>query len=127
MEEETTIDYFVAVRSKGGMDNSLFQYYIRNIVLPLYPNISNESLTINGKVIKGPVIFKTDNRPGRMKEDITHINVLEKMNNIGLKLILSLPNATSVHAELDQCFDYTKEIVDHDQRIIFQKKYRTRS
>ena len=104
MEEETTIGSFVTVRSKGGMDDSLFRYYIRNVVLPLYPNISNECLIVDGKVIKGPVIFKTDSGPGRMKEDITHINFLEEMNNIGLKIILSLPNATSVHAELDQFF-----------------------
>ena len=86
------------------MDDSLFQYYIRNIVLPLYPNISNKCLIVDGKVIKGPVILKTDSGPGRMKEDITHINFLEEMNNIGLKVILSLPNATSVHADLDQFF-----------------------
>ena len=69
------------------MDDSLFRYYIRNVILPLYSNISNECEIVDGKVIKGPVIFKVDRDPGRFKEDITHINFLEEMNNIGLKII----------------------------------------
>ena len=119
MEEETTIDSFVTVRSKGEIDDSLFQYYIRNIVLPLYPNISNKCLIVDGKIIKGPVIFKTDSGPGRIKEDITHVNFLEEMNNIGLKI---MPMLNWINF-----LDRAKEIVDHEQWITFQRNYRTRS
>ena len=86
------------------MDDTLFRDYIRKVIIPLYPTISNECIIKDGKVIKGPVIFKTDSGPGRFKDNIEHVEFLEEMNNIGLKIILSLPNATSVHAELDQFF-----------------------
>ena len=42
------------------MDASLFHMYIRDIILPLYPNISKECIIENDKVIKGPVFLKTD-------------------------------------------------------------------
>ena len=57
-----------------------------------------------GKLLKVQLFFKTDSGPGRFKDNIEHVEFLEEMNNIGLKIILSLPNATSVHAELDQFF-----------------------
>ena len=52
------------------MDASLFRMYIRDVILPLYPNISKNYVMENGKVIKGPVFLKTDSSPGRFKEDI---------------------------------------------------------
>ena len=86
------------------MDASIFRLYIRDIILPLYPNISKDCIMENGKVIQGLVFLKTDSGPGRFKEDMEHILFLEHMNSIGLNIILSLPNGTSVHAELDQFF-----------------------
>ena len=86
------------------MDDSLFRYYVRNVIIPLYPNVSDECKIIDGIVIKGPVILKIDSGPGRFKDDIVHVTFFEEMNNIGFKIILSLNNATSEHAELDQFF-----------------------
>ena len=103
-ETFVTENSFTCVRSKGGMDATLFRDYIRLVILPLYPNISNETIIENGKIISGPVILKTDSGPGRFKECEEHINFLEEMDRLGLKIILSLPNGTSVHAELDQFF-----------------------
>ena len=40
----------------------------------------------------------------RFKNDIEHVEFFQEMNNLGLKIILSLPSATSVHAEFDQSF-----------------------
>ena len=103
-EEKVSVDSFISVCSKGSMNGSLFRHFIRNVILPLYPNISNECVLVDGKVIKGPVIFKIDSGPGRFKDDIVHVTFFEEMNNIGFKIILSLNNATSEHAELDQFF-----------------------
>ena len=71
------------MRSKGEMDASLFQLYIRDIILPLYPNISKECVMENGKVIQGPVFLKTDSGPSRFKEDIKHVLFLDHMDSIG--------------------------------------------
>ena len=84
------------------MDASLFRMNVRDIVLPLYPNISKECIIENSKVIQGPVFLKVDSGPGRFKEDMALIFFLENMNSIGLNIILSLPNLTSVHTELNQ-------------------------
>ena len=81
------------------MYGTLFRECIRIIIVPLYPNISNKCIIKVEKVIKGPVIFKTDSRPGKFEDDIVHVDFLEEMNNIGLKIILSLPNIASVHVE----------------------------
>ena len=90
------------------MDATLFWMYIRDVILPLYPNISKNCVMENGKVIKGPVFLKTDSGPGRFKEDMEHILFLEHMHDIGLNIILSLPNGTNVHVELDQFFSTNK-------------------
>ena len=82
------------------MGDSLFQSYIRNIILPLYLIISNECVIKDSKVMKRPMIFKNDSGPRRSKEDLDHVHFLEEMNNIGLKIIFSVSNTTSVHTEL---------------------------
>ena len=89
---------------ESGMDDTLFRDYIWNAIVPLYQNIANKYVIKDANFVKGPVIFKTDSLPGRFKDNIVHIEFLEETSNIGLKIILSLPNATSVHAELDQFF-----------------------
>ena len=99
-----TKNSFTRVKAKDGMDASLFWNYIRQVILPLCPNISNETILENGNIRSGPVILKTDSGPGRFKECKEHINFLEVINNLGLNIILSLPTGTSVHAELDQLF-----------------------
>ena len=86
------------------MDDTRFRDYIRNAIIPLYSNISNECIIKDGKASKGPGYFNTDSGPRRFKDDIEPVEFLENMNNLGLKIILSLPNATCVHAELDQFF-----------------------
>lgn len=62
------------------MDASLFRMNVRDIILPLYPNISKEYIIENGKVIQGQVFLKTNIGPGRFKEDMVHIFFLEHMN-----------------------------------------------
>ena len=68
------------------MDASLFRMYIRDIILPLYPNISKECIIENGKVITGPVFLKTGSSSGRFKEDMEYIFFLKHMNSIGLNI-----------------------------------------
>ena len=97
------------VSSKGGMTDGIFRRYIEDLILPLYPNISPDiERDTDGKIIKGPVILKTDSGPGRFREDLEHIDFLDKCRKLGFIILLSLPNATSVSAELDQFFGVYK-------------------
>ena len=89
-EEELTKHAYFSVRFKGGMDASLFCMYIRDVILPLYPNISQQCVMENGKVIQGPVFLKNDTDPDRFKEDMEYILFLEHMNTIGFNIILSI-------------------------------------
>ena len=92
------------------MDHTLFRQYIRHIILPLYPNISRLLIRDpeSKKILSGPVLFKTDSGPGRFSQDGEHVKFLDEMRNIGLDILLSLPNGTSVCAELDQFFQVYK-------------------
>ena len=58
LEEEVTQNSYVAVRSKSEMDDTLFRDNIRNVIILLYPTISNEYIIKDGKIIQGPVILK---------------------------------------------------------------------
>ena len=58
--------------------------------------------------MKRPMIFKNDSGPRRSKEDLDHVHFLEEMNNIGLKIIFSVSNTTSVHTELHQFVGHFK-------------------
>ena len=48
------------------------------------------------------------------------------MNNIGFKIILSLPNATIVHTDLDQLRICKKDGVDIEHYIIFPRNQKPR-
>ena len=124
--EEIAQTSYVAVHSKVGMDDTLFRDYIRNLIVPLYQNISNECLIKDGKVVKGLVIFKTDSGPGKFKYDIVHAAFLEEISNTGLKIILSLPNTTRLHVELDQFLVLSKNIADHTHLILCLINYKPR-
>ena len=85
------------------MDASLFRMYIRDVILPLYPNISKHCIMENGTVIQDPVCWKLIVVQVDSKKT-WNIFFLEHTHSIGLNIILSLPNWTHVHAELDQFF-----------------------
>ena len=48
-----------AVRGKGGMDKPLFQYYVYNVIVTLYPNVGPKvKRSPCGKLIEAPVLIK---------------------------------------------------------------------
>ena len=52
---------FVAVRASGSMDEKLFQEYVQNVILPLYPNISPEVVRDDGGcLLSGTVWINCD-------------------------------------------------------------------
>jgi len=59
---------------------------------------------MTGKMLKGPLIVKTDSGPGRLSSEAESIDFREEMANLGVYILLSLPNGIECQAELDQMF-----------------------
>jgi len=104
---------FFAVCSKGSMEDSLFNDYIERVVLPLYTNISKTtSFNSSGTLLSGPVFLKVDSGPGRMVASLESISKRAEFLEMGLILLMGLPNATSVHQEMDVLFEPFKSATD---------------
>ena len=102
----------VAVRSKGSMDTGLWEQLCRDLYLPCYEGkIAPEPLRdpVTHKLLKGPLIIKTDAGPGRLSREAQSITFREEMANKGVFILLSLPNGTACTAELDQMFTQFKD------------------
>ena len=58
-----------------------------------------------GKLLSGPVlVLKLDSDPGRIVASIDSIKKREQYFDMGLILLSGLPNAASVHQEMDVLF-----------------------
>lgn len=96
---------YYSVQARGSMDDSLFNDYIERVVLPLYPNISKEArFDANGKLLCGPVILKVDSGPGRIVANLDSISKRAAFRELGLLILMGLPNATSVNQEMDALY-----------------------
>ena len=86
---EQTVSSFVSVQSKGGMPASLLRKYIEELVMPLYPHLSpTVERDQRGRIVKDPIIFKTDSGPGIFKDYLTHIDFLDKCRKLGFIILL---------------------------------------
>ncbi len=77
------------LNKKRGMDDDKFKKYVKNDILPLYP----DACDMKGKC----VMIKVDSRPGRV-----NVELLAELQLIGLYLYPGLPNTTAVTQETDQ-------------------------
>ncbi len=62
-----------------------------------------------GKLLKGPLIVKTDAGPGRLSQEAESIDFREELARIGVFILLSLPNGTACTAELNQMYTRFKD------------------
>jgi hypothetical protein len=79
----------IGLNEKGGMDMEEFAKYLRNSIMPLYPNAAPEF----GKW----VILKCDSGPGR-----PNLDLLADLRSDGFILFPGVPNTTAVLQETDQ-------------------------
>jgi hypothetical protein len=56
----------------------------------------------------GPLIIKMDNGPGHLAADAASINFCDEMAELGVYILLSLPNGADAQAELDQMYSEFK-------------------
>jgi hypothetical protein len=73
------------------MDDEQFKAYIKNSIMPLYPNASNRP--------GHQVLLKVDSSPGEM-----HLQLLSLMRWMGFYMYLCVPNTAHVSQEMNQCY-----------------------
>ena len=123
LKDKLEFPSFISVTKNGSMNDSLFCKYIFDCILCLYPNITPEWVYHeNGDIISGPVLIKTDAGPGRLCANFANIEFRQKLERMGCHIILSLPNATSVSAEMDDLYREYKGCCRQKTQIVFQKK-----
>ena len=75
--------------------------------------------------MSGPLINKTDGGPGRLSREASSIEFRDKMAQIGMYILLSLPNGTECTAELDQlCSEFKPACNKNTRRIVALKMLR---
>jgi hypothetical protein len=97
----------IAIRKKGGMNSSLWHELNRKVYLPGWKGkISKTTVRdpVTKKLITGPLINKTDAGPGRLATEAESIDFREEMADIGMHILLSIPNGTECNAEPDQLY-----------------------
>ena len=100
-----------AVRTRGGMTASLWREYVRKVIKKVYKGrLAKVPLQdpVTEKLIKGPVIAKTDGGPGRLAMEMVDIEFREELWEMGIVVLLSLPNATECEAECDRMYEDLK-------------------
>ena len=98
----------------------MFPFFIENVILPCYPGLQKETVRdpTTGRKIKGPLFIKTDTGPGRLSNELNHINYREQLMERGAHIGLGLPNGTECTQEMDQgyaqfkpaCFESTLRV-----------------
>jgi len=123
--DRVEVSSFYSVRSRGSMDDSLFNDYVERVVLPLYPNISKTAtFDPTGKLLCGPVILKVDSGPGRMIANLESISKRAKFFEQGLLILMGLPNATSVNQEMDALYGAFKSSTYARGEVILTERLR---
>ncbi len=74
---------------------------------------------LTNKLVSGPVIIKTDGGPGRLAKEAGSAEFRVETFELGMYIMLSLPNATLCTAEMDQMYEKFKpSCKDTAKRII---------
>jgi hypothetical protein len=101
----------ITVRPKGSMDTPLWHELNKKVFLNCYKGkLSPVPIRdpIIKKLLRGPLINKTDSGPGRLATQAGSAEFRNEMASIGFHILLSLPNGTECTAELDQMYSEFK-------------------
>ena len=98
------------MNEKGGMNSVKLDKYLKNSILPLYPDIAD----VPGK----RVAMKVDSGPGRM-----NLDMLASLRVQGLYLVPGVPNSTSTTQETDQNYGPFKSCFRKNIRNLSQARF----
>ena len=103
-------DATVAMSGKGGMNATIFENWICEHIMPLWPDACDHP----GK----RVMFKTDFGPGR-----NGTSVLARMCTDGFNYFPGLPNGTGAGQECDQLFLAFKTCVYRNRQRLYEARF----
>ena len=119
----------ISVRHKGSMDTGLWHQLLKDVYVPLYEGrLSPEPIRdlVTMKLLSGLLIVKTDAGPGRLSKQAISIDFREEMAQLGVHILLSLPNGTSCMAEMNQLFEKFKPACSKSVLRVASKKMQKR-
>ncbi len=125
---ETLYSSFISI-CKGLMDTGLWQKLLHDLYIPLYEGrISAEPICdpLSNNLLSGPLIVKTDNGPGRLSKEEDSILFQDETAELGMHILLPLPNATSCTAEIVQLFKKFKPACSKSALHFASKKLKLR-
>ena len=72
----------------------MWEMVVEELLLPLYPNTSRKIVhcPITNKMLRGPLIIKTDAGPGQLCKEAKSLEFRDIMWKAGVFIILGLPN-----------------------------------
>jgi len=110
------------------MDTGLWHQLLKDVYVPLYerrlfPEPIRDPVT---KLLSGPLIVKMDAGPGRLSKQAISIDFCEKMAQLGVHILLLLPNRTSCTAEMVQLFEKFKPACSKRALRVASKKMQKR-
>lgn len=83
----------LAVCRKGGMDTSLWEMILEDLILPLHSNtlVKVKRCPVTNKVLRDPLLIKTDAGPNRLCKKAKSWKFRARMWNAGVIIMLGLP------------------------------------
>ena len=124
LAERTYISSFIAMRPKGSMDTSLWEFLFDTVILPLYPQVQKTIVRcpLTGRMIKGPLVIKTDAGPGRLAKEFDSFKFRQRMADCGVIILLGLPNGTAATQEMDKVTLDTSPLAFDPQELLLLLK-----
>ena len=117
-------DSNIVVCRKGGMDTSLGEHTVENLLLPLYPTTQRkvERCPVSDGIMREPVFVRADSGPGRLSKEADSWEFCRRMWERGVSIIIGLPNGTTVNQDMDQAFTTFQPAVRRSTQCVVSKK-----
>ena len=109
--KQTVMDTQVSVRQNGSMEEDLYMKTCL-LYLKLYPNIAPRFEWDGDKLVRGPIMIKSDSGQGRQCKSERSIKFREDMHRLGMHMMPGLPNSTSATQEMDDVYTTFKGMTD---------------
>ena len=74
------------------------------------------------RLVKGPLLVKTDNGTGRQSKSQMNIKFRQDMHALGFYIAPGLPNSTSVSQEMDDLYKTFKGMTNTTSQEVFTRK-----